>query len=356
MASGNRVLVGLNRFVDSNEETYLGRRNCDYNVAMTHRADRLPVVVYARPEVFSAPDSDVETCETSSASSGSVRSGSDMPEEYRIAGLIWATPGLRNTCNMDSFLSAWIRRVRQTHGRCARLVVTTDIAGVALIEIANYVLESREHTDSRIVKIKWLTAVLTPSGEVNVLRNPVVDCFGVNVCSVFQHLKNHCSYMVVSRCLCGTVYHRDFFFEAPSCEQLRFIGDQKEWPNLRMPKCRRCGQHRLLLQIVLDPDNWLVPVVYNGTGANRNPNLSLIPKFLKFGIKDFKLAYVSYHQLVPGTRMMHEISLQYIRSVWYQYDGLKTPSFCKFTSDVYSERNARLATLVYIKIGDGDDS
>jgi hypothetical protein len=40
--------------------------------------------------------------------------------EYRITGLTWFTKDYVGTCNLDSFLSAWVRKARQTHGKFLR--------------------------------------------------------------------------------------------------------------------------------------------------------------------------------------------------------------------------------------------
>jgi hypothetical protein len=315
--------------------------------------DRPPVVVYRRPDPTFTPDSDIETVETVSATSSS-KEGRVFPYEYRITGLVWYTAGLTNTCNVDSFLSAWVRRVRQTHGRCAELIVTTDIPGNALIKIADYALSCGERVEAKAVKLMWYTAVLQSTGETDALKQPVTECVGASMYSVFQHLKHHSSYSVESRCPCGTVFHRDFFFEVPSLEQVRFLGNQDSFHLVRTPKCLRCGQKRQLIQLVPDHNNWLLPIVYNGTGGNRSPSLSQVVRYFKLGRITFKLGYISYSQLVPGTRMNHEVSLQFIRGAWYLYDGLKSPKFRLWELDSYTTEHARMSALVYFRVDEGD--
>ena len=356
--SNSGTLVALNKIIDGDEVTYLGKRTSEFHISMTSRfrADRPPVVIYPRPESQYQADSDVETIETASVTS-SEKDEVTFPEEYRISGLVWATPGLRNTCNIDSFLSGWVRRVRQTHGRAVDLIVTTDIPGNALIEIADYAMTSGEEVDAKVVKMLWYNAALEPTNERPALLRPIVDCVGANLCSVFQHLKHHSSYAVESFCQCGTVFHRDFFFEVHQPEQLGYLSDSKDYHKLRTPKCLRCSQKRQVVDLRPDPNNWLLPVCYNGTGDNKNPVLSRIPKFLRLGGIDLKLGYVSYCQTVPGLpRLMHEVSLQNIRGEWYLYDGLLTPRFKRWTQPKYQENNARMSTLVYFKLVDGNDT
>jgi hypothetical protein len=353
---GNNTLVALNRIIEGNEFTYLGSRTCEFDASMTERIrmGRPPVLVHPRPLPTFQLDSDIETAETTSVSS-SERDGRIFPLEYRITGLVWYTAGLTNTCNVDSFLSAWVRRVRQTHGRCASQVVTTDIPGNALIKIADYAMSSGERVDAKTIKVMWYSAVLESTGEADALRRPLLDCVGVSVCSVFQHLKHHSSYAVVSRCLCDTVFHRDFFFEIPSLDELRFLGNRDSFHLARTPKCLRCNQKRQLIQLLPDYYNWLLPIVYNGTGDNRSPSLSRVPRHFKLNRINFKLGYVSYSQLVPGTRMNHEVSLQFIRGAWYLYDGLRTPKFKLWEADSYNIGHARMSALVYFRVLDEDD-
>jgi hypothetical protein len=283
----------------------------------------------------------------------------DFSEEYRITGLIWHTPGLTNTCNVDSFLSFWVRRVLQTHGRAANNIVTTDLVGNALIKIADEAQLAHGMLDAKQIKLLWYRAILTASGETHVLdsvaMNRVVNCVGINTCSVFQHLKNHSSYATETICKCGSVYNRDFFLEIPSMTEISYLTEKDQFHNARSPRCLGCGQKRMLVDLISDPNNWLLPMAWTGTGINRNPSLRTVPKFITFGGINYKIGYISYSQLVPGmARMTHEISIQNIRGVWYLYDGIKDNKFHKFNDDFYTLNNARMSSLVYIKADQSD--
>lgn len=350
----SRGLAALNRMLEGKETTYLGKKTDSFDPSMTSRLrmDRPPVLIYPRVETFWTPDSSVETDETVSATS-STQEDLDYPEEYRITGLVWYVPGLKNTCNTDSFLSAWVRRVLQTHGRAARNVVCTDLVGNALIQIADKAQMAFGRLDAKEIKLIWYKAVLSATGEDKLLDSVsdlAVDLVGVNVCSIFQHLKNHSSYATETVCSCGSVFNRDFFLEIPNMEELALLGEKKNYHKARSPKCLRCDRKRILVDIVSDPNNWILPILWNGTGGNRNPSLRSIPRFLTFGRINYKIGYVSYSQTVPGmSRMSHEVSIQDIRGKWYLYDGLLDPKFHRFDQEFYRENNARLSTLIYFK-------
>jgi len=356
--AGRSNLMALNKIIEGSDVTYLGRRTVEFDISLTSplRKDRPPVLIYPRVETFYVPDSDIESIETASVTS-SIKDDTDFPEEYRITGLIWETPGLTNTCNVDSFLSGWVRRVRQTHNRSSELIVTTDLAGNALLQIADHAMLSGNGVDSAEIKKIWYKAALASTGELEALKKPLVDCVGISVCSVFQHLRNHSSYYVESYCDCGTVFHRDFFFEIPRLYELGNLSETSNYPQLRTPKCLRCARLRRVVTIQHDPNNWLMPIIYNGTGSHISPPLHEVPKFLRVGGINFKLGYVSYSQRIPSTlRMTHEVSLQNIRGEWYLYDGLISPKFKRWTEDSYNVNNARMNTLVYFKQLDAKDT
>lgn len=356
----SRRLKALNKFLYGKEITYLAKKTDPFEIAMTSRwrLDRPAVVIYPRVETRFQPDSSIETVETQSVTSSNP--GDLQPsEEYRITGLIWATPGLTNTCNVDSFLSFWVRRVLQTHGRAANNIVTTDLIGNALIKIADEAQLAQGTLDAQQIKMIWYKAVLESSGETHVLAaqatNLAVDCMGINTCSVFQHLKNHTSYATETVCKCGTVYNRDFYLQIPSVEEIKYLTNPDDYSKARTPTCLGCGHKRVLVDLVSDPNNWILPISWTGTGINRNPSLRTIPKFITFGRISYKIGYVSYSQLVPGMReMSHEISIQNIRGLWYLYDGILDNKFHKFEQDFYTKNNARMSSLLYIKTDETD--
>jgi hypothetical protein len=359
----SRGLAGLNKFLEGEDTTYLAKRTDAFDMSMTNpwRKDRPAVVVYPRVETFYQHDSDIESVETQSIMSED-EGGVEFAELYRITGLVWHTPGLTNTCNVDSFLSFWVRRVLQTHGRAADFITTTDLAGNALIKIADKALLAHgegEGLDAKDIKLVWYRAVLTASGESHLLESEVedktLDCMGINTCSVFQHLKNHSSYATESKCKCGTVFNRDFFLEIPNMAEIRYLTEKQEYHKARTPKCLACGQKRVLIDLVSDPNNWILPIAWMGTGDNKSPSLKTVPKFITFGGINYKIGYISYSQTVPGMpNMTHEVSIQNIRGGWYFYDGIEDAKFRKFDLDVYTYARARMSSLVYIKVDTSD--
>jgi hypothetical protein len=202
--------------------------------------------------------------------------------------------------------------------------VIRDRPGLALRAIAEHVHRSGDAINSYYIKKTWLEAILASSGEQHLLGQMRLNCLGSSVYSIYQHLKNHSSFTVISTCQCGTFYYRDFYLEIGySLEQLLYISDEIGYHKINSPSCSACHQKRLVRKIKSDPMNWLMPVAYYGNSLKKNesPPLSRIPQYICVGGIDFKLAFISYSQSVPGHPMMqHQVSLQLIRGQWYLYD------------------------------------
>jgi len=329
---------------------YIGRKTVNYQPEHLVRPLPSPVEPFPRPNVQYVHDPELDSIETLSVKS---ISNENRPLEYRITGITWYTPRWVNTCNIDSFLSAWVRKMRQTHGKYLKHVIVQDRIAAALFEIANHALCVKEQIDSEFVKGIWLLAVLKKTNEVEKLKKPPVDCTGFNTYSVFQHLEHHNSFQITSKCSCGTFYHRDFIFEVSDLKQVEILGTPKLVNDAEMPKCLNCNQPRILLDLKPDKNNWLLVFHYNGSRArnNLNPLLSEIPQILKMWNILFKLEYIAYVQDVPNhPNEQHEVSLQFIRHSWYLYDGARSPKFRKWGAKKYDQFNARLNTLVYFKI------
>jgi hypothetical protein len=296
------------------------------------------------------PDSDVESFETPSDA------GDDncpLSLEYRITGLTWHTPRYVNTCNIDSFLSAWVRKMRQSHGKYLKHVVNMDRVGQALYRIADHALRVKNLINSEFVKSLWLDAVLSSTGELRELRHSTLDCTGYNAYSVFQHLVHHSTFEIVDKCSCGTFYRRDYMLEVPDLHQIEILGNPQDLNNAEMPKCLQCNEKRVLLELNPARHNWLLNFNYNGSRARNNlsPLLADIPQIVKMGEITFKLEYIAYCQEVPShPNEFHEVSLQYIRQQWYLYDGSRSPTFRRWGGIKYDQLNARLQTVCYFKI------
>jgi hypothetical protein len=329
---------------------YIGRKTVNYQAQNLVKPLPNPVRRYPRPTLQYVYDPDAESIETMSIKSNG---NENKPLEYRITGITWYTPRWVNTCNIDSFLSAWVRKIRQTHGKYLKHIIVEDRIAAALIEIANHALRVKEKIDSEFVKGIWLLAVLKNTNEVDKLRQPPVDCTGFDTFSVFQHLENHNSFQITSTCSCGIFYHRDFIFEVPDLKQVEILGTPKLVNDAEMPKCLKCNLPRILLDLKPEKDNWLLVFHHNGTQKRNNlsPPLSEIPQILRMWNILFKLEYITYVQDVPNyPNQFHEVSLQFIRHSWYLYDGARSPKFRKWGGLKYDHLNARLKTIVYFKI------
>jgi hypothetical protein len=332
-------------------EYYIGTSTTTYDLYHSVRQGPPPATTFPRPPLRYQRNPDNDSTETASTiSNEEVRNG--RPVEYRIPGLDWFTPDYVNTCTIDSFLSAWVRRVRQTHGNFLQKVVIIDRVGEALIQIGNHALTAKENLDSGRIKLIWLQAVLRATGELMELRNPPVDCTGTNTYSVFQHLFQHSGFEIVSQCACGPSYHQDFALEVPDIEQLQILGTPQVINAAQMPKCMSCGEHRVLMELNPLENNWLLVFNYNGSTAknNQSPDLDDIPLIVEIGTLRFKLEYICYVQETQEANVLHEVSLHQIRREWYFYDGTRTPQFRRWYGRNYTMYNAHLRTIVYFRI------
>jgi hypothetical protein len=346
-------LKGLNNRLSG--DYYIGKTTVPYEP--DHLLRQIPDVppIFKRPPMKYVRDPDAETVETLSVNSDNPNS-KPTSLEYRITGITWHTPRFRNTCTMDNFLSAWVRKIRQTHGSYLKHLKTEDRVGSALYEIADHALCAKESVDAEFVKAIWLMAILPKSDELEAMRTSVtspIDCTGIECYSVFQHLEYHNSFEIVSKCSCGTFYHRDFLFEVPNVKEIEFLGDPKLLYYAQMPTCSKCTEPRILLELNPDPNNWLL--VFHNYGTNdcnsANPLLSEIPQIIQVGNFMYKLEYVSYCQNNPNSPgSYHKVSLQFIRHKWYLYDGALSPKFRYWGGLKYALHSPTLTTLVYFKI------
>jgi hypothetical protein len=296
------------------------------------------------------PDSDVESFETPSNAGDDDRCNS---LEYRITGLTWHTPRYANTCNINSFLSAWVRKMRQSHGKYLKHVVNMDRSAQNLYRIADHALRVKNQINSEYVKSLWLDAALYNSGESSALRQPTLNCKGNNAYSIFQHLEHHSTFEIVSKCSCGTFYHRDYMLEVPDLKQIEILGDPTQLNKAEMPKCQQCNEFRILTELNPAKHNWLINFSYNGSTRRNNlcPLLSDIPQIVKMGEIVFKLEYITYVQDVPSLpNECHEVSLQFIRHNWYLYDDGRQPAFRRWGGKKYDQLNSRLQNVCYFKI------
>lgn len=338
---------------------YIGSRTCISEAANLLRPRPKIFLVGPRPVLNYVRDPDTESVETLSVyddEEEDILSLSQGPLEYRITGLTWYTPFFVNTCNLDSFLSAWVRKMRQTHGDYLKHVTVYDRVGTVLFQIANHALCAKEQVDSEFVKGMWLSAILPSTQEtphLPYLSGFPIDCRGCSTNSVFQHLENHSTFVIVSSCHCGIYYHTDFCFEIFNLQDIAKLGNPQRLHEANMPYCITCKQFRLLRELNPYASNWHLTFNYNSEKTSRDiqcPLLSEIPPIIEMKNIIFKLEYVSYSQETTHPTLKHEVSLQFIRNKWYLYDGGQTPKFRRWVDSRYDQHNSKIQTLVYFKI------
>lgn len=292
----------------------------------------VPVLNYLK-----LPDSDVETVESESPAE-------HVTLEYRIWGLTWHTPEISNTCHIDSFLSAFTRVVRQTHGRFLNKIKTLDPVAHVLLQIGEHVLNAKNLIDSAYVKKMWLDVACD---------EPVKDPFdakGFEQFSVFQHLYNHSQVSIECACRCGPQFELEPIIRGYHIRDINNLLQNYRGYNPIMPWCAACKEKRHFVQLRPVESNWLLTVVYLG---HESPDFEEVIPVLELERRTYKLAYLGYRidSVYTGQNVGHVISVQNIRGSWYLYDGLKRPRFvlCENQENM-TEPNAKLQSLVYFRV------
>ena len=262
--------------------------------------------------------------------------------EHRIDGLTWHTPGIINSCHMDSFLSALVLNIRQTHGNFLNKIQHRDLAADAIGQIAELVLTDKNNVDSEMVKELWLRHVFDKP-----LSKPL-DISGYEKYSIFQHLTSHSTTILELKCLCGVQYNCLPMIQAWSVNDLNKILLNDTTSHLTsLPTCADCGNTRQLVNFKPSRTNWMLTISFpNPLIANFNDFMPVI----EVNNVMYKISYLSYCLIYPNSFLAHHFSYHYIRGFWYHYDD----SFKKFKLSDSQIRcdipNSYLEGVVYFRI------
>lgn len=328
---------------------FLGSTGCDYDqnkatrpamedIIASSLVREIPLKYKRNPMTDSA-----ETISTNPDSTD--QSSGAESAEYRIGAITWHTPDFVNTCHMDSFLSAWLRRVRQTHGHVLRFLENNDVAGKALRAIADLALCRKQALSSVEVKTTWLKVAFHHAG-VSLAYEPFpIDCIGHDVASVFQHCRAHCSVVLETKCLCGVQFHREFAMDISKIPMILQLMEARDPHLLKITKCRTCNTNPNLVQVTRAPGNWML--VFKYWNSRVNPEFSEIPKGLNLDGATYELVYLGYCQ--QEDKIQHHVSIHNIRGYYHLYDGIHSPKFRKWAGKRYAKKNARLETIVYFR-------
>jgi len=222
---------------------------------------------------------------------------------------------------------------------------------VALFQIADNALCSKERLDPEFVKAIWLSGTLARTNELHRLsnRNPYpINCGGFPEYSIFQHLEMHSFFEIESECDCGTFYHRDFQLVIDDLDEIDLLGNPQNVRNAKLPICKRCNDYRVLKTLKPCPTNWLLSFKVKPKNYLFSPLLSDIPRFVQMGQIKYKLQYINYTMF--GATSNHAVSVQLIRHTWYRFDGVISPKFRRLRKPRFEEPDSTLDRIVYFKI------
>ena len=263
--------------------------------------------------------------------------------EYRITGLTWVTAPVTNTCHMDSFLSAFVRQVRQTHGKFINKITYFDDVGKALIKIGEHALQFKNTIDSTHIRLLWIEAITQ-----KILPLPITSG-GREEMSVFQYLDHHSGFVIEQKCTCGPQYHFETSIRSSTLSDIKGMLTGTLTTNTSLFVCATCNLRREFVKIQTIPSNWVITITYSG---RNNPDFKDIEQAFNLNGHIYKLGYLGYCQPgLPG-QMGHFLSLQRIRGHWYKYRASDNPAYALFPNDVkYVDRNpAFLESLVYFRV------
>lgn len=280
--------------------------------------------------------SDTDTVET-------VSPADKVNFEYRIVGLTWLTAPITNSCHMDSFLSAFVRLVRQTHGKFLNKISYSDFVGDALLKIGAHALKCKNSIDSTYIRMLWIEAVTNAHPALPITSG------GKEEFSVFQHLDHHSGFILEQQCSCGTQYMFESTIRSDSLEDIKGMLTSTITTNTSLLVCADCRNRRDFVKITPISSNWLITVFYSG---RTNPEFKDIEQVITLNNHMYKLGYLGYceppHQF---GNLGHFISLQRIRGHWYKYRSSQNPHYALYPNDIkYVHKTAFLETLVYFRV------
>lgn len=280
-------------------------------------------------------DSEPESTETLSPAQS-------LTFEYRIDGLTWVTTPITNTCHMDSFLSAFVLQVRQTHGKFVNKITYFDDVGKALIKIGEHALQFKNAIDSTHIRLLWIEAITQTT-----LPLPIVSG-GREEYSVFQHLDHHSGFVLKQKCSCGEQYFFETSIRSSSLHDIKGMLTGTLTTNSSLFVCANCKLRREFVNIQPIPTNWVVTVFY--TGRN-NPDFKDIEQVFTLNGHVYKLGYLGYCRPGQPGQLGHFLSLQRIRGHWYKYRASDNPHYALYPNDIkYVDQKAYLETIVYFRV------
>ena len=302
-----------------------------------------PAITYALPplELLQlSHDSDTETAETISPAN---TPSTNVCFEYRIVGLTWLAAPITNTCHMDSFLSAFVRLVRQTHGKFINKIVYADDVGSALIKIGEHSLKSKNNINSTYIRMLWIEAITKSHPQLPITSG------GLEQFSVFQHLDHHSGFVLEQQCHCGTQYMFESTIRSASLHDIRGILTGTITYNSSLLICADCRTRRKFVKITPIPSNWLITVLYSG---RNNPDFKEIEQVITLNNNIYKLGYLGYTLPSFAEHPGHFISMQRIRGHWYKYGETAKPHFILYPNDqrLVEKDPCYLETIVYFRV------
>lgn len=310
-----------------------------YVPAFSKPMNYTPSLTYALPPLemlHLSQDSDTETVET-------VSPANNLCFEYRIVGLTWLTAPITNSCHMDSFLSAFVRQVRQTHGKFLNKITYADDVGTALIRIGEHSLKSKNNIDSTYIRMLWIEAVTKSHPQLPISSG------GLEQFSVFQHLDHHSGFVLEQKCHCGTQYMFESTVRSACLHDIRGILTNSITGNSSLLICADCKMRREFVKLTPTPSNWLITVLYSG---RTNPDFDEIEQVLTLNNNIYKLGYLGFTLPAFAGQYGHFLSLQRIRGHWYKYGETDKPHFSLYPNDIrfVQKDPCYLETLVYFRV------
>ena len=261
-----------------------------------------------------------------------------------IRGLRWATAGkvtgIKNSCNMDSFLTHFILRAGQCQDfadRYLRLTGATPGAAAeqALVEALGVWDQSltlnASHPQSSDRKLKKTFIEGTGLRILyNTAQNRLINVAGDEFQNIFEQLRPSWSMAHQHRCSCD---ENQYEYLSPldlfSPEMLDQLNSPQARPTkLSKRRCTHCQNRFEYQSTLVGPATWFIPFGI----LNENEPPTSWPTVLQFENSEprlqsdhvtFDLGYISYSTLDTSSnagQILHHTSLQYFGGQWYYYD------------------------------------
>lgn len=295
------------------------------------------------------------------------------PQNLVLArGIEWSTPGIKNSCVIDSFLTYLCIRQQRQPGFADRYFLLDTPAERSLAEIFRIY---RSNTGSLIgknvaIKVEWLKHLnLRPESDGN------YNLAGTEAGRVMIPLGQSSAVVSIYVCLCRTSNEEKIKGKSVIATNFNLVNsdDIREFARnsgvVSEPvtlgkssafKCSKCDQERNFLFNFVSSGTWYIYfTVYRSTDWDIHDiptNIRINEADVPGQVAVFDLGYISYTNRIPGVwnnHVLHLTSLQRHGRSWYYYDDMNEGRLIIVprgtVNNFISQKRLQINSIVYFR-------